>query len=695
MCDQDCDFISWYYRQPIKTAVQQQSINLQYAVAFTEEDINLNTFNNFGVINSSWQQSIYAATERITSTSPKIGKTFLKTNLFSNDTNSQYKGRYDYTHNVTIDEINYIIHIAGVMTQDVIPNTSNNTKLSLQFTEFLSQQVIGVTIQYPYGSIYTSTNATVSSYKGNDYIVYNFSISDLKYTPPVPANIINNFRPILSYSGRFYNYIPPKVYPISPNYLATASDVVPYLITNSTNAYLYCTASSDPVYANTWFGTSTTQTAYLNGASGSYWVYVLFQNYSPDGNPTTPPDYATNPSYGNVTFFIGLTPDNYPYFAQQTAQNYLYDLGFNSDNAANYNQYSFNWSNNINNDNYTGASTAANSSSYSTQTSNTSALYASSVGLVCLNAEYQYFPVGSDTTFSLTIPSGAYWGSAAGYSYFLTDVDYPTDTTNQYIWLPEIPARSNYSVIIDSSNQQVINQVAAYQNGQCWTRAYAALVQSATVIQNATINASYGLGATYGTWSIDFQSGDNLYALCESYYLTERNYLSSESTSFYTDGQPPYNLLEIDGIETLWQNNAPNYLKDSCLQGGCFVSGSYTGGFVVPVGGTTTYYGIWVQCILQVIEASADTGYQANIIFSYNILNDDGSVASAITLTNGKTYWSLLEENPTFCQKLTAYFNSKTVRLYPFISTWTPSGTAIPVGYNPTTKYKNFTYSSP
>lgn len=344
MCDQDCNFVSWYYQQPLKATVQQQSLNLQYAVAFTDEDINLNTFNNFGVINSSWQQSIYGASAPITSKSPKIGKTFLKTNLFSNDTNSQYKGRYDYTHNITIDEINYIVHIAGVMTQDVIPNTSNNSKLSLQFSDFMSQQVIGVTIQYPNGTIYTSTNSTISSLKGDDYIVYSILIYDLKYSPAIPASIINNFRPILTYSGRFYNYIPPKVYPISPNYLATASDVVPYLITNSTNAYLYCVASSDPVYANTWFGTSTTQTAYLNGASGSYWVYVLFQNYSPDGNPTTPPDYATNPSYGNVTFFIGLTPDNYPYFAQQTAQNYLYDLGFNSDNAASYNQYSFNWS---------------------------------------------------------------------------------------------------------------------------------------------------------------------------------------------------------------------------------------------------------------------------------------------------------------------------------------------------------------
>jgi hypothetical protein len=693
MSDKDCNFVSWLNQQPNHPTLPVQYLTLQYVIAFTNHDINLNTFNNLGVINSSWQQFIYSASAPITNASVSIGKSFLKTNLFSNDTNTQYKGRYDYTHNVNNKGTNYIIHIAGLMSQNIIPNTSNNSKLSLDGCEFLTQQVIGVTIEFPNGTQYSSNNSTLNSKKGKDYIIYSILIKDLQTSPAIPKSIINNFKPILSYLGRFYTYIPPKVYPISPNYLASPSDVVPYLITNSTNAYLYCTASSDPVYANTWFGTETLQTAYLNGASGSYWVYVLFQTYSPDGNPTTPPDYATNPSYGNVTFFIGLTPDNYPYFAQQTSQNYLFDLGFNSDDAASYNQYSFNWSNNINNDNYTGASTSANSNSYSSQTSNTSDLYESTVGLICLNAEFQYFPVGSDTTFSLTIPSGAYWGSAAGYSYFLSDVNYPD--TNQYIWLPELPARSNYSVIVDGYNQQVINQVAAYQNGQCWSRSYGALVQSSNVIQSAVINATYGIGATYGTWSIDFQSGDNLYTLCESYYLTERNYLSPESTAFYTDGQPPYNLLEIDGIETLWQNNAPSYLKNSCLQGGCFVSGSYTGGFVVPVGGTTTYYGIWVQCILEVIEASPATGYLANIIFSYNILNDDGSVASPVTLTNGKTYWSLLEENPSFCQKLTDYFASKTVRLYPFISTWTPSGTSVPVGYNPTTKYKNFSYDAP
>jgi len=693
MSDKDCNFVSWCNQQPIQPTLPVQYLTLQYVIAFTEHDINLNTFNNFGVINTSWQQFIYSAKKRFTNSSPNIGKSFLKTNLFSNDTNTQYRGRYDYTHNVTDNGTNYIIHIAGLMSQDIIPNISNNSKLTLDGSEFLTQQVIGATIQFPNGIQYSSHNSTINSKKGKDYIIYSVLIKDLQASPAIPKSIINNFKPILTYLGRFYTYIPPKVYPISPNYLASPSDVVPYLITNSTNAYLYCTASSDPVYTNTWFGTETLQTAYLNGASGSYWVYVLFQTYSPDGNPTTPPDYATNPSYGNVTFFIGLTPDNYPYFAQQTSQNYLFDLGFNSDDSAQYNQYSFNWSNNINNDNYTGASTSANSSAYSTQTTNTSDLYENTVGLVCLNAEYQYFPVGSDTTFSLTIPSGAYWGSAAGYSSFLSDVNYPD--TNQYIWLPEIPARSNYSVIVDTYNQQVINQVAAYQNGQCWSRAYGALVQSSNVIQNAVINATYGIGATYGTWTIDFQSGDNLYSLCESYYLTERNYLSPESTAFYTDGQPPYNLLEIDGIETLWQNNAPSYLKNSCLQGGCFVSGSYTGGFVVPVGGTTTYYGIWVQCILEVIEASPATDNLSNIIFTYNILNDDGTVASPITLTNGKTYWSLLEENPSFCQKLTDYFASKTVRLYPFISTWTPSGTSIPVGYNPTTKYKNLSYTSP
>ena len=693
MCDPNCNFASWYNKQPMKPSLPVQYLNIQYVVGFTDNDVNLNTFNNSSVINTSWQQFIYKASEPITNTSPNIGKTFLKTNLFSNDTNSQYKGRYDYTHNFTLDETNYIIHIAGVMTQEIIPGNSNNTKLSLQFSEFLSQQVIGVTIEFPNGTLYTSNNSIINSQKGTDYIIYTILIKDLQANPAIPGSIINNFKPILSYTGRFYNYIPPQVYPISPNYLASASDVVPYLITNSTNAYLYCTASSDPVYTNVWFGTATSQTAYLNGSSGSYWVYVLFQNYTPDGNPTTPPDYATNPSYGNVTFFIGLTPDNYPYFAQQTAQNYLYDLGFNSDNAANYNQYSFNWSNNINNDNYTGASTASNSSSYSTQTENTPALYPNSSGLICLNADFQYFPVGSDTTYSLTIPSGAYWGPATGYSYFLTDVNYPD--TNQYIWLPELPARSNYSVIVDGYNQQIINQIAAYQNGQCWTRAFGSLVQSSSVIQSAIINATYGIGATYGTWTFDFQSGDNLYILCESYYLTERNYLSPESTAFYTDGQPPFNFLEIDGIETVWQNNAPNYLKNSCLQGGCFVSGSYTGGIVVPVGNTTTYYGIWVQCIIEVIEASPATGNLANIIFSYNILNDDGSIASPVTLTNGNTYWSLLDENPSFCQKLTDYFASKTVRLYPFLSTWTPSGAAVPVGYNPTTKYKNFTYSSP
>lgn len=499
---------------------------------------------------------------------------------------------------------------------------------------------------------------------------------------------------ISSRSGRIFTAKPRK-FPEAVNpevSVPSSTEYVAFKVTNNTGAYLYCVDSSDPVvYSNTWFGVDAdNQQGYLNGQIDEngditgYWVYNFYKTFGTLEN---------NIYYGTVCLTILTTSDGYPYLAQET-DNYLYDRGLDSNGNEIDLKFNFNWQNFINYDPYTGANFGANSSSYSDLDNVYPNLFSNNYGLVGLNADWAYFPVGYGIDFTLEIPSGSVWGPSSAYTYFTTDN--LTDSSEQYVWFPEQPARGNYT-ISTQDNQQLITQVAPYQNGSCWSRAYGALTQNTSTqeIDTADESVSYGIGATYGTWSMDFCSGDSEFLVCESLYLTERPYLSPETTNNYGDGQAPTYYLEIDGIETLWQNQAAGYPENSCLQGGAFCKGVYTQGFPVPVG-DSTYLGVWVRSSMQMIEAvMGDTGevvVPANIIFTYYLLNDDGSVRSPITLPNGKTYWSLLEQNYDFCANtLTPYLNSKVVRLYPYISTW--SSSTIPSGYSVTTKYKNYTYT--
>jgi len=455
-----------------------------------------------------------------------------------------------------------------------------------------------------------------------------------------------------------------------------------YTITNNTGAYLYCVSSNDGSSTNTWFGTSSNQVANLTGGEGTYWVYNFFQSYGVSPN--------SNVYYGTVVFIIKMS-GIYPYFGQQGNTDganapTLYDQGIDSNGSTHQNTYTFNWKNNINFDPYTSANFSTGNSYNTSFTPSLNPNYNTS-GLIGLNADFAYFPNGSGTNFSLDLISGTSWGSSTNNTYLLTNN--PNTTNENYVWFPELSARGNYTI----SNQTEITQVAPIQNRSCWSRAYGALTQNTSTnsLDSEEIAATYGIGASSGTWSIDFQSGDQTFSLCESFYLTERPYLSPQSTANYGDGQSPTFYLEIDGIETFWQNNASGYPTNSCIQGGAFVGNLnggnvYTGGFPIPVVKSGTYNNVWVR--------SEVTLTNSDIIFSYFNLDENGNNPTAITLSNGKTSWSACQDstNQAFCPALKNYLTSKTVRLYPYISTWTPVGTNCQ--NNTTTKYKNFNYKS-
>ncbi len=374
----------------------------------------------------------------------------------------------------------------------------------------------------------------------------------------------------------------------------------------------------------------------------------------------------------------------YPYFSQQGGQDptnapTLYDQGTDSNGETHQDKYTFNWKNNINFDPYASANFSTGNNYNSTFSPSLNPNY-NTYGLTGLNADFAYFPQGSGTNFALELTNGNTWGAATNNTYFLTSN--PNVSNENYVWLPELSARGNYTI----SNGSEITQVAPNQNSSCWSRAYIALTQNSSTnnIDSETAAVSYGIGASSGVWSIDFQSGDETFSLCESFYLTERPYLSPESTDYYGDGQPPNDYLEIDGIETLWQNNASGYPANSCIQGGAFVSGNYTNGFPIPLNTTGTYNNIWVRCQIELTAS--------DIVFSYFKLDSNGNNPTPITLGNGKTSWSACTDstNQAFCPALKNYLASKTVRLYPYISTWTPNN--VICQNNTTTKYKNFNY---
>lgn len=499
-------------------------------------------------------------------------------------------------------------------------------------------------------------------------------------------------------TGRLFSFKPvrqPKKLRKSSNGTTEIPETITYRITNNTGAYLHCVRASDhDAYTNTWFGSGKNtdqQVANLSGIVGDYWVFNFYKNYGVTED---------NIYYGTVTFAIKATVESsgYSYFGQDTSYS-LWDRGVNSSGIVESDVFTFNWGNGVNFDPYTAANYQNNSFSFSDANAASPNLFSGSYGLVGLNADWAYFPSGSDTTFSLEIPEGFKWGPASDYTYFLTNS--LTQENQQYVWFPEQPARGNYTITLQDDGQQLITQVAPYQNGNCWSRAYGALTQNSStqVIDSAEAAAAYGLGATYGKWSIDFCAGDSEYIACESFYLTERPYLSPESVGNYVDGQSGY--LEVDGIETYWQNEQkdyPEYSDYKCLQGSAWCgnsSGEKTQTKPFPVDLGSDYLGVWVRCTLYITPSSASPDALANISYTYDLLNEDGSVSKPIELPNGKTYWSLIEQDPDFCKDvLTPYLEKNPdTKLYPYLSTWCASDSYIPDGYSVTTKYKNYTYS--
>lgn len=470
-------------------------------------------------------------------------------------------------------------------------------------------------------------------------------------------------------------------------------EIQTYHITNNTGAYLHCISATDyETYTDTWFGGESGKTGYLSGVVGDFWVFNFYKNYG---------DLENNTYYGTATFSVKSTVESggWPYFAQETNTDSLCDRGETSSGEVKSEIYSFNWSNGNNFDPYTGANYKDNGILFSDLENVAPNLFAGTCGLIGLNADWTYFPTGSGQEFSLELPPDSSWGPASLYTYFLTEN--MTDEKKNFVWFPDQPARGNYTITTEYE-QQVISQVAPYQNGNCWSRAYGALTQNSSTgeIDSAEEAAKLGMGATYGTWSIDFCAGDQEHLTCETFYLTERPYLSPESIVNYVDGQ--YGYLEVDGIETYWQN-ADNPQRDpsvdhNCLQGSAWCgdpNGQKQQTIPFPIDVGSDYVDVWVRSTIRVIPASDNADGIANIIYNYDVLNDDGSVNHAVTLPNGKEYWSLIDEDPDFCTGvLTPYLEKNPeTKLYPYLSTWCDASVYVPEGYSVTTKYKNYAYS--
>jgi hypothetical protein len=475
-----------------------------------------------------------------------------------------------------------------------------------------------------------------------------------------------------------YNIVYDNLYPIiNPINNATSSSVTFYIgsVTNTngcstltdsygTIIYFYCTATNGVTpYTNSYLTTDIT------GYVGNYFVFNLIDSF----------DITNSKYYDTVTFSIQSYGD-VPYLLQEINQSSMIDKcdstfnidGSDGSNNSDTRTYNFNWSNYNNWDQYTGANFSP--TYYSPFTTITQGLcgpvadnnifittYNSQTGIDNGYGGYSYFLVFNSSL--------NYWGYNNGIpiatnyttpvpSYLQFSISWIPDNSISLLFFPAEGSRGNYTV----SNNVI------YQTGSSLTNytasAFLAMAYNSLGYLSPTDSIQYGIGAITGTWQIDMLCSDNTGTFCENFYLTYRQYLSTESPTniYYIDGQTKGTYcVELDLLESNWGNGKNSVSFESNI----FIPNNNSVGYQsYPI----SLYKKWIRIVGVVSPNSINYYY-------YEITNN------------------IVNTTPLYTYNYSNSSNVFTQPLYPYITIY-QNVTNSNITFTPVTSYTNYTYST-